>query len=202
MTVWEAVAVVGWAVLLLNLALTLRVVRSLRGEREGRLADAERGERSELPLGEPAPPFRVRDLAGGHVGSEDYLGTQTALLFVSPHCGPCRREMPALMNLAGRAQQSAGAQFVLVSDSDAAETRAWISSMQQDDGLELTVPVLLAAGLTSDLQMRYNPHAVSPYFCLLDAEGVVTARGVVNSAPWVDAVRVWDSAARRARRFR
>jgi thiol-disulfide isomerase/thioredoxin len=202
---WQAIVVAGWAVLLLNLLLTLRVVRWLRSVREAQQLDNERAELPELPLGGPAPAFAVRELSGGSVKSSDYLGRETALIFVSPHCGPCRREVPGLMKLAGVAKQRTGAEILLVSDVGAGETQAWITRIEDEDQVEVTVPVLLASRNTSEFHARYNPRAVTPYFCHVDSDGNVTARGGLHSPAWAAIARRWDAAAnpgRDARRFR
>ncbi len=205
MGIWEAVAIAGWAVLLLNLLLTLRVVRWLRSVQRAQQLDAERAERPELPVGEPAPAFSTRDLSGRPVTSQDYLGRETALVFVSPHCGPCRRELPELQTLAAVAKQRADAQILLVSDVGRGETEAWLARIEEEDRVEVTLPVLLASRNTSDFAARYNPRAVTPYFCHVDQAGNVTARGGLHSPAWAAIARRWDAGAhpaRSARRFR
>lgn len=202
---WQAVAIAGWAVLLLNLLLTLRVVRWLRSVQEAQKLDNERAELPELPLGEPAPPFSARDLTGRTVSSEDYRGRETALVFLSPHCAPCRLEVPRLLSLAGVARQRAGAEILLVSDVGAEDTKAWLDKIVDEAQVELTVPVLLASRNTSQFHARYNPRAVTPYFCHIDSDGNVTARGGLHSPAWAAIARRWDAAAnpaRNARRFR
>ncbi|HEV2888002.1 MAG TPA: redoxin domain-containing protein [Jatrophihabitans sp.] len=202
---WQVVAIAGWAVLLLNLLLTLRVVRWLRSMQRAQQLDSERAELPELPLGEPAPDFSARDLTGRSVRSEDYRGRETALVFMSPHCAPCRREIPALLRLAALARQRAGAEILLVSDVGAGETQAWLDKISDEDQVELTVPVLLASRNTSQFHARYNPRAVTPYFCHVDRDGNVTARGGLHSPAWAAIARRWDAAAqpgRDARRMR
>jgi thiol-disulfide isomerase/thioredoxin len=203
MGVWETVAIAGWAVLLLNLLLTLRVVRWLRSVQQAQKLDAERAELPELPLGEPAPDFSVRDLFGRAVRSEDYRGRETALVFVSPHCGPCRRAVPELQELAAGVKQHA--EILLVSDVGRGETEAWLAKIEAEDQIKLTLPVLLASRNTSEFAARYNPRAVSPYFCHVDPAGNVTARGGLHSPAWAAIARKWNMAAdpaRNARRFR
>ena len=58
--VWEAAAIAGWAVVLLNLLLTLRLVRWLRSFQAAQRLDDTRGDLPELPLGEPPPAFRAK----------------------------------------------------------------------------------------------------------------------------------------------
>jgi hypothetical protein len=202
---WQAVAVIGWAVLLLNLLLTLRVVRWLRSVQEAQKLDAIRAELPELPLGEPAPAFSARDLANRSVTSQDYSGRELALVFVSPHGAPCRREVAGLQVLGALAKERAGAEIVLVSEVGAGETQAWLRRIEDEDHVEVTLPVLLASRNTAEFHARYNPRAVTPYFCHVDTAGNVTARGGLHSPAWAAIARRWDAKAnpgRDSRRFR
>jgi peroxiredoxin len=200
--VWEVAALAGWAVLVLNLLLTLRVVRWLLSAREAQRLDRERSRLPELALGEPAPSFRATDVSGRPVELEDYLGRETALVFVSPQCGSCRREIPALQVLAGRARQGAGAAIVLVSDGDAADTQAWLSQMREEDNFDLTIPMLIAPRKKTELAVRYNPRAFTPYFCHIDRDGNVTARGGLHSVTWAGIVKGWDASSNSGRVLR
>jgi hypothetical protein len=198
---WEVAAIAGWAALLLNLLLTLRLVQWLRSFQEGQRLDSVRAELPELPLGEPAPAFRARDLSGSPVRSEDFLVRETALVFVSPHCSPCRRDLPGLVALATLARQAAGAEIVLVSDSGAGETQSWVTEILDKDQVDLPMP-MLATGRTSDFLTRYNPRGLVPYFCHIDTAGNVTARGGLHSPAWAGVVKRWDAAVNPNRRSR
>ncbi len=200
--VWETVAIAGLVLLVLNLLLTLRLVRWLRSFEDGRRLDDARAEIPELPIGEPAPAFRVKDLAGRAVRSQDYQGRELALIFVSSHCGICRREMPRLQALAAAARQSTGAEVVLVHGDGAGEAESWVASLRDEDKVELTTPVLLAPMRSSEVQARYNPRALTPYFCHIDASGNVTARGGLHTPAWADIARRWDTAGSGSRRYR
>lgn len=191
-TVWLVSLGALWAVVLLNLLLTLRIVMWLRSVQETQRRDAERENLPELPVGEPAPDFRVRELSGRTVRLADYAGSETVLVFVSPHCGPCRREMPDLVGLGAAGQERLGARLVLVSDSSAAETQTWVDGIRQQDKVEVDLPILVAPQQSSELQTLYNPRAVTPYFCQLDSEGKVVARGLLNRGVWSALRRRWE----------
>jgi peroxiredoxin len=204
-SLWEVAALAGWAVLLLNLALTLRLVLWLRTFQEAERLRKARTDLPELPIGEPGPPFRARDMSGRLVRSEDLAGREVALVFVAPGCGTCRRELPALMKLADRASERSGAEIILVSAAGAGETESWVAMLREDDQLELTTPLLTASERTSDFYSAYNPRLLTPYFCHLDRSGTVTARGGLGSPAWAAIARQWDEAAspgRTARRYR
>lgn len=202
---WQAVAIAGCALLLLNLLVTMRLVRWLRSYQDADRLDHFRAELPELVVGEPAPTFQTRDLSGRIVTSEDFPGREVAFVFVSPHCGLCRRELPGLVPLAAAAKKSTGAEFVLVSDGGAGETDTWLADISAEHKVDIGLLVLLAPARTSDFQVHYNPRALTPYFCHLDETGVVTARGGLHTPAWAALVRRWAPGAdsgRNARRYR
>jgi len=121
--------------------------------------------------GERAPELRVLDLAGRpvRVGGADPSGASTLLLFVSPSCPVCKALLPAARSL--RDAEQGALRLVLASDGPPAEHAEFV----RERGLRGETYVVSA-----ELGLRYQvgrlPHAV-----LLDAEGVVRARGLVNS---------------------
>ncbi len=52
-----------------------------------------------LPIGDVIPPFRLTDIDGRVIGSEDFLGRTMLLVNWSPHCGYCRRIAPDLAEI-------------------------------------------------------------------------------------------------------
>ncbi|MFL6160768.1 MAG: TlpA family protein disulfide reductase [Jatrophihabitantaceae bacterium] len=199
---WIAFAIATWLVLLLNLALTLRTVQWLRSRQRAEQLDAIRESLPELALGAPAPDFRVRDLDGQPVRLADYRGRETAFVFVSPHCGPCARELPDLAKLAGQAKASASAELVLVSDSSTPETHAWLSAIAERHPEVSGSRLLVAGGTRSDFLALYNPRGLTPYFLHLDADGRVTARGGLRSPYWAAIVKRWETGANPMRTLR
>jgi hypothetical protein len=196
---WEAVAIAGWAVLLLNLLVTLRLVRWLRSYHDADRLDHIREEIAELAIGSPAPSFQARDLDGGIVKSADFSARDIAFVFIHPQCGMCRRELPELVTLAAIAQKRSGTEIVLVSGGGAGETQSWLASVIPDDGANATPRVLVAGSRTSDFQATYNPRGLTPYFCHVDNTGTVTARGGLHTPAWAGLIRKWNPAAAPAR---
>jgi len=121
--------------------------------------------------GERAPSLEVEDLSGRglSIGGREPSGSATLLLFVSPSCPVCKALLPAARSL--RDAEAGALRLVLASDGPRAEHAAFVAAQ----GLEHESYVL-----SSELGLLYQvgrlPHAV-----LLDAEGVVRARGLVNS---------------------
>lgn len=196
---WAAFAIATWLVLLLNLLLTLRVLRYLRSRQRLDELDAMRTSLPELTPGEPAPDFQAQDLAGRPVRLADYGGRETAFVFVSPHCGSCARELPELAKLASLARSGASAELVLVSDSGRPETHGWLAAIL-DRHPEVAGLRLLVA--PADFLARYNPRGLTPYFCHLDADGRVTARGALRSPYWAAIVARWEGGSNPMRSLR
>lgn len=199
---WAAFAIATWLVLLVNLLLTLRMVQYLRSRQRAVELDALRESLPELAVGEPAPEFQLRDLAGQPVRLADYAGRETAFVFVSPHCGPCARELPDLAKLAPVARSGASAELVLVSDSGTPETSAWLAGIADRNPEVADVRLLVAPASRSDFLARYNPRGLTPYFCHLDADGRVTARGGLRSPYWAAIVQRWQAGSNPARNLR
>jgi peroxiredoxin len=191
MTAWNVALLGGWVVLLINLGLTLRVVRKLRAEEASALDAGERQQLPDLDVGTPAPDFRARRLDGAAVRLADFAGRTTAFLVVSPDCPMCRRELRALLHLAKVARARAGVEFVLVSDYGITATRAWLEELQQQERLQVELPVLVAPSAASDFLVAYDPRVVTPFHVLVDEHGVVASRGPVGAGAWLKLRASW-----------
>ncbi|MDE2360753.1 MAG: thioredoxin fold domain-containing protein, partial [Betaproteobacteria bacterium] len=125
---------------------------------------------------EYAASFRVytftelRDLLGRAVklGGLRGDGRNTVLLFVSPTCPMCKKLLPIAKSIL-RSERAAA--IVLASDGEEAEQRAFV----QREGLE-ALPYVLSRELGMSYQVGKLPYAV-----LIDAEGVIRAKGLVNT---------------------
>jgi thiol-disulfide isomerase/thioredoxin len=177
-----------WAVAIIDLVLTLRVARwiAARSEERRRYVVGI----PELRMDAPAPAFQARTLEGEPIRLDDFAGHGVALVFVSPSCGPCRAELPVLMELAPMARAAEGVEMLLVSDSGLEETRDWIDAVRDEDGVDVDLPVLVAAQDSTFLQ-EYNPNAGVPYFCLIDAGGLVRSRSLLVELEWQHAAQRW-----------
>lgn len=150
-----------WVVVLLNLILTLGLAR--RVHTAFPMMDS-------LKIGQKAPNFSAPTLQGKTVTLADYAGRTAAFVFVSPHCKPCREELPHLRDLAPKAKDF-GVELVLVSDEGEETTRPFVEGTV--DGLT----VLVAPRDRNPLFRDYKVPG-TPSFYLLDAQGKVQATGV------------------------
>jgi hypothetical protein len=182
-----------WAAMLVNLALTLRLLRWVRATKEARMKQQEPVEkRPELVVGTPAPEFKAKTLAGQSVRLDDYAGCSVAFIFVSPACGHCRLEMPMLINLTPLAKKNADVEIILVSDWGPVVTHQWLDTIRVEDGVDVTLPILVAPRGKSDFLDDYNPSFLTPSFCLLDMHGNIEAKGRIPSTEWSKIKRNWQ----------
>jgi methylamine dehydrogenase accessory protein MauD len=119
--------------------------------------------------GEPAPVIEVEDAAGVRlrIGAPDPEDVSTLLLFVAPACPICKVVLPIARSLRARE----GLRLVIASDSSRAEHEAFL----REQRLERETVVLSAP-----LGLAWQVPRV-PYAALIDAQGVVRARGLVNT---------------------
>jgi methylamine dehydrogenase accessory protein MauD len=124
-----------------------------------------------LRVGEFAPVMPVTDLEGRAVsigGARSDARTQL-LMFVSPTCPVCKALLPVLKS--SRKSEQAWLDIVLASDGDLGEQRAFV----HEQGLAV-FPYVVSAPLGISYQVSRLPYAV-----LIDADGVLRARGIINS---------------------
>jgi methylamine dehydrogenase accessory protein MauD len=160
-----------WVLVLALAAVLLALTRQL-GILHERIAPAgalmlNRG----LTVGEPAPQIEVTDLEGRahRVGEVRGDGRSTLLLFVAPSCPVCKTLLPAVKS--SRRDERAWLDVVLASDGDVAEQRSFVSAQGLED-----IPYVVSAALGLAFQVSRLPFAA-----LLDEQGILRARGLVNS---------------------
>jgi methylamine dehydrogenase accessory protein MauD len=124
-----------------------------------------------LKVGELAPTLAVTDLAGKSlsVGGARTDGRTLLLMFISPTCPVCKVLLPVLK--ATRKSDQAAVEIVLASDGDLAEQNAFVAQ----NGLDV-FRYVVSAPLGISYQVNRLPYAV-----LVGADGVLRARGIINS---------------------
>jgi methylamine dehydrogenase accessory protein MauD len=160
-----------WIVVLSLLLVVLALVRQL-GVLHERIAPAgalmlNRG----LDIGARVPMIDVEDLAGRalRIGEPRSDRRSTLLVFVSPTCPVCKSLLPVVK--AGRRQEQDWLEVILASDGDLEQQRQF--ALEQ--GLT-ELPFIVSAPLGMTYQVSRLPFAA-----LVDADGVLRARGLVNS---------------------
>jgi len=181
-------AAVTWIAVIANLILTFAVVRRVIANRHR--APREEGEQLGLPKGVTAPAFEGVMVDGTQVSNADYHGRQLALLFISPNCEPCRRDLPRYQRL-GTPAKVAGTELVLVSTGETEATRALLLD------LNVTLPVILTPPGDNSFAANYKIPG-TPAYCLIGPTGVVESAGLpaFDWGEWAELVRSWESGER------
>jgi methylamine dehydrogenase accessory protein MauD len=126
--------------------------------------------------GEAAPVLLAPSLSGASVriGGADESGRRTLLFFASPTCPMCKTLLPTVR----RAAAVEDARLVYASDGDPAEHAAFAREQALDPASYL---------LSRELGLRYEV-AKLPYAVLIDAAGIVRAKGIVNTREHVESL--------------
>lgn len=127
-------------------------------------------------VGDAAPRLTFTDLAG----AEQHVGFPRArnqlVFFLSPTCPVCKRLLPTLKSVAHR--EAGSVDVLLASDGEIGEQRAFVVRERLT-----TFPYVLS----TELGMRF---AISrlPYAVLIDREGRIRAKGLVNSREQIESL--------------
>ncbi|MRW89233.1 redoxin domain-containing protein [Duganella sp. FT80W] len=120
-------------------------------------------------IGELAPSFRLDSLTGGSIQVGAAGSGSTLLFFLSPSCPVCKQLIPVLKDI--DSSERAWLRVQLASDGSAAPHRQFIEQQQLQ-----AFPYVLSEQLGVTYRVARLPFAV-----LLDADGVVRAKGLVNN---------------------
>ena len=123
-------------------------------------------------VGELAPKLALRDLNSEEIvlGEPNAAGNASMIFFLSPTCPVCKTLVPVVKSLARTEKRRL--ELVFASDGDdEARHRAYV----RDHEIE-SYPYVLSAPLGLTFQVDKLPYAV-----LIDAEGVLRAKGLVNT---------------------
>jgi methylamine dehydrogenase accessory protein MauD len=131
-----------------------------------------------LKVGEAAPQVHVQDLAGAprSIGEPASDGRATLLVFVSPTCPVCKSLLPVLKS--SLTAERDWLDIVLASDGDLDSQREFVQSQKLG-----AFPYVVSAPLGIAYQVSRLPFAA-----LVDAQGVLRARGIVNSREHLESI--------------
>lgn len=132
-------------------------------------------------LGEGRPPVETRDMAGKQV-TVGGRGVEQFLLFVSPGCTVCEQVLPSV----GAVAEATGKRPIVLTDVDETETRLAFQHKRTD------APIVASVESFKNYEVPGTPYVV-----VLDAHGVVQAKGTVNNLEQMEGLI--DTARRRER---
>jgi len=122
-------------------------------------------------VGDKSPVFELIDLANRPltIGAASADGRSQLLMFVSPTCPVCKKLLPIAKSVA--TAESRWLDLIFTSDGELSEQDAFIARHQLE-----SYPFVLS----SEVGMAYRVSKL-PYAVLIDDEGVVRAKGLVNT---------------------
>jgi methylamine dehydrogenase accessory protein MauD len=131
-------------------------------------------------VGEPAPILEIESWSGEtiRIGGRDTGARGTLLFFVSPTCPVCKTLLPIARAVC--AAEDRDARLVIASDGQRDEHVAFVREHALDAGSYV---------LSSELGITYQVGRL-PYAVLIDAEGVVSAQGLVNTREHMESLFV------------
>ena len=133
---------------------------------------------SGLKTGEEIPVFDLQTLNGQAVrlGGKNTNGKSTLLFFLSPTCPVCKTLIPILAAM--RKSEANWLEIIFASDGDETEHREWLRKSKLESW-----PYILSRQLGMTMQV-----AKLPFAALIDENGVLCARGLVNSREHIESL--------------
>jgi methylamine dehydrogenase accessory protein MauD len=127
--------------------------------------------------GEAAPVLLAPALSGAaiRIGGADEAGRSTLLFFASPTCPMCKTLLPTVRRAVASEDR---VRLVYASDGDPDEHAAFAREQRLDPESYV---------LSRELGLRYEV-AKLPYAVLIDAAGIVRAKGIVNTREHVESL--------------
>ena len=129
-------------------------------------------------VGEMAPDMKIAGMDGGlvQIGGPVPGGRSRLLLFVSPSCPICKKLLPIARSFASGERLD----VVIVGDGDVTEQREMIRA----NGLE-GIPYVNSPQVGMAFQVGKLPYAI-----LIDEDGVIRAKGLVNSREHLESLAI------------
>lgn len=167
-----------WIVVLILSLLVLALVRQV-GALQARIAPVGAlVPREEPRVGELAPTLRLTDISGQLITVGGPRSDDKALLivWVTPRCPVCHELLPVLVSI--RRREASWLDILLASEGELEEhQKFWRHVVGQ------RLPYVLSAELGVAFQVPQVPYAV-----LIDGQGVVRAKGLVNTREHVESL--------------
>jgi peroxiredoxin len=175
-TILYVSSILLWVVTLINFLLILALIRRINiGSGVFRVPF------DTLPIGQMAPDFIADGITGEQITLANYAGRALALVFVSPNCGVCSKQIPQI-NLLGTNAISTGTELLIICNADVTQTQSY------EKKLNITVPVLSAPRQTNPFFENYKASGV-PFYVIIDQQGLIQATNLVGDYQWNEFVR-------------
>ena len=165
-----------WLVVLVNFLLTLALIKKINSQ-------------SNLPggpkKGNLAPYFEAKTLSDGISSIEDFMGSKSLFVFISPTCKPCHELLPHFIEV-GKTLQNQNVKFALIVTAELEQAQSLVNEFN------ISLPVLVAPNSSNFIKTYkiYN----TPFYCLIAKNGIVEATGFpgISNATWKTLVHKWN----------
>lgn len=165
--------VVGMAFLLMGVLRQLGLIYLRLGPDPGALITPEG-----LARGSQAPDFKAVELLSGQpIHLSEFRGRRVLLAFLSPTCSPCRDLLPYLNEIAHR--QRGKIEVISICQGSQATCMEF--------GRVYLLQTPLVADPTNAIGAQYDA-GFTPFAFVIDEEGIILIRGVVNTLPQLEAL--------------
>lgn len=170
-------AIVTWIVIAFQLLLILALIRKISPK-----------ELAGLRTGIVAPQLSLTTSAGQTYSLNHFIGKETLLIVISPHCTPCLEALPKYKELYERVMDS-NIQFFFVSIENQEKTQPFIEENDLDK-----FPFLFAP-MDSNAFMKDYKIPGTPFFVLIDTKGKIKSTGypVQEWDEWANLTKQWNS---------
>lgn len=128
-------------------------------------------------VGDTAPETTLQTFAGNPltIGSAGKTGISTLLLFTSPSCPVCKTLIPVVKSVQQHESKSRPLQVIFASDGEASDEKEAHRAFLDEHQLDPSGYVI-----SKELGLSYLVEKL-PFAVLLDADGIIRAKGIVNS---------------------
>ena len=118
---------------------------------------------------DPAPAFQLKDLDGKELKLEAYRGKVVLLNFWATWCGPCREEIPSLIELQKRYKDKLQVIGLAVDEDDESYVRKFVGT----EGI--TYPIAIS---TTDVRIAYGGVSALPTVFVINTDGRLVQKHV------------------------
>lgn len=118
---------------------------------------------------DPAPAFQLKDLEGKDLKLEDFHGKVVLLNFWATWCGPCREEIPSLIDLQKRYKDHLQVVGLAVDEDDEKFVRKFVDS----EGINY--PIAMSTG---EIRMAYGGVSALPTVFVINMDGRIVQKHV------------------------
>lgn len=130
-----------------------------------------------LEVGALAPAFGEQDLNGKLVSLGVDRKKPSLLVFISPDCSACANVPPAIRTVYGHEKNDLDIIIVSLS-GDQAKNRTFVEKQNLNG-----IPYVASPGLAEKYHVSATPYAI-----LVDAQGIVQTKGVVNNLEHIESL--------------